>query len=107
MRIYILKGRQTVPVSFLRWAVWFEELDELCIVAKTRIGTATVLTVFVGLDCGSDSGPPMIFETMVTNGSMDGECTKYSSWEQAERGHQMTIEQLCDCHEDVPMRRAG
>lgn len=107
MKTYILKERRVVPVGFCKWAIWFQEQVESRIVSRTRIGVADVLTVFVGLDCGSGTGPPMIFETMVTDGSMDGECTKYSSWEQAERGHQMTIEQLCDCPEDMPMRRFG
>ena len=106
MKTYILKERQAVPVGFCKWAIWFQEHVESRIVAKTRIGVADVLTLFVGLHCGPESGPPLIFETMVTNGSMDGECVKYSSWEQAERGHQMTIEQLCD-EDEVPVRCAG
>ncbi len=107
MKTYILKERQAVPASFCKWAIWFQENVESRIVAKTRIGTAEVSTVFMGLDHNFvGNGPPMIFETMVFNGSMDGECTRYSSWEQAERGHQMTIEQLCDENE-MPVRRVG
>jgi hypothetical protein len=62
-------------------------------VAQTTIGQYRVSTVFLCLDHGFD-GEPQLFETMVFGGEDDWAdelLWRYSTWEQAERGHQ----QIC------------
>jgi hypothetical protein len=36
-------------------------------------------------------GPPLIFETMVFGGSKDGEMDRYSTKEEAEKGHEAMV----------------
>jgi len=48
-----------------------------------------VSTVFIGLDMGMGGGrDPLLFETMVFNGPCDDEMDRYSSWVEAEAGHE-------------------
>lgn len=52
-----------------------------------------VSTVFLGLDHSfTAGGPPIVFETMVFNGPMDGEMDRYSTWDDAEEGHRNMVE---------------
>jgi len=55
--------------------------------AKTRVNGATVSTVFLGLDHRFGAGPPLVFETMVFGGELDGDCDRYSTYDEAELGH--------------------
>lgn len=92
---YILNGHEAVPCNDLHeWGTWFQT-------AKRHVGQdeplpgVRVSTVFLGLDhrFGSD-GPPLIFETMVFGGELDQEQERYSTWEEAERGHAAMIERV-------------
>lgn len=86
---YILKDRTVLPESdLLTWARWFEDAGENRVVARTAVGTVTVSTVFLGVDHQfSPDGPPLIFETLVFGGPHDGTMDRYSTWDEAERGH--------------------
>lgn len=92
---YILIGRRPVQCDdVLRWAEWFETSDDARQVALTKIGRATVSTVFIGLDYQYGDGPPLLFETMVFGCQLDGEQLRYSTWEEAEAGHVATVERV-------------
>jgi hypothetical protein len=104
-----LLHRVAVPAAnLLDWAEWFETADR--VVAKTIIGdVAEVSTVFLGLDHNFNrTGDPLLFETMVfaveketfaLGGRFNEHCpqlhdlpmSRYSTWEQAEKGH----EEIC------------
>ena len=88
---YILRGKDAVPCDdLLEWGRWFETADRK--VALDYIGTVRVSTVFIGLNHNFlDDGPPHIFETMVFGGEMEGECARYSTWEEAESGHRALV----------------
>jgi hypothetical protein len=82
---WILRGKTPVAVNdAVEWAGWFKTADRT--VAKTKVGDATVSTVFLGLDHGF-SGRVLLFETMVFGGEHDGDCTRAATWEEAERQH--------------------
>jgi len=53
-----------------------------------------ISTVFLGLDMGfgHPKRDPLLFETMVFNGPLNEEMDRYSSWVEAEAGH----EAMCD-----------
>lgn len=91
---YILEGKTPVPCdNLLEWGNWLETADRC--VAKTRIGDIEISTVFLGLDHRfSGDGKPLLFETMVFGGEHDGEMDRYSTWEQAEKGHQKIVEKV-------------
>lgn len=83
---YILDNRKAVKVHRVsEWAKWFEKADRR--VAETKIGKARVSTVFLGLDHAFGGRPPMLFETMVFDGPLDGETERCTTWEQAEAQH--------------------
>lgn len=85
-RQYTLDGQIAKEcVDILAWARWMENADRR--VAITAQGDTEVSTVFLGVNHQFGDGPPLIFETMVFGGDYDGECCRYSTWEQAEGGH--------------------
>jgi hypothetical protein len=114
---YILVDK--VPVAtedLLAWAKWVEDVVKRR-VALDVIAGFEISTVFLGLDYAY-TGPPMLFETMVfeqlekpktqvididgkiyTFGpceresldNIDGYMTRYSTWDEAERGHAATV----------------
>lgn len=81
-----LEGKEPVRVAdCLEWAKWFESFDR-CI-ARDEIHDAVVSTVFLGLDHRFGDGPPLIFETLVFGGHLDGQMDRYSTWDEAATGH--------------------
>jgi hypothetical protein len=81
-RWYALEGKVVVEADS-PWHFEFMTLDERR-VARTELDGADVSTVFLGLD--------LVFETLVFGGPMDGECHRYSTWEQAEVGHKAMVQ---------------
>lgn len=94
-RNYILKdGKPVMEPDIMKWAKWFETRDR--IVEQTKIGSVKISTVFLGLDHNySDSGPPVLWETMVFGGKLDSVMNRCSgSKEQAETMHQEMVRRV-------------
>lgn len=90
---YILNGKEAVICNdLLKWGKWFETADRT--VKKTEVGDAEVSTVFLGLDHNFGRGEPLLFETMVFGGEHDGDQDRYSTWEEAEKGHEKMVKSL-------------
>lgn len=91
---YILIGQTPVPEpDLLKWAAWFETADR--IVFQTRLGETLISTVFLGIDHNfSDTGPPLLFETMIfTNGTWEGVYQqRCATWLEAEAQHDHAVE---------------
>ncbi len=94
MANYILEGKEPKEIhDILQWGKWFEENTKDRIVGKTDItDDIKVSTVFLGIDHNYGDGPPLLFETMVFGGEDDQELFRYSTWDEAEKGHQMAVE---------------
>jgi len=62
-------------------------------VAKTFVGEFEISTVFLGLDHRFGEGRPLLFETMAfpKDSRLDLECDRYSTWEEAEKGHALMV----------------
>jgi hypothetical protein len=85
---YILEGREIVPVEFLEWAEWFETNREARQLARDAREGVEVSTVFLGLDHSfSQEGPPIVFESMIFGGELDGEMQRYATYDEALAGH--------------------
>lgn len=88
---YILEGK--IPVEetdLITWAKWMEKGNK--VVKQTDLRkNVRVSTVFLGIDHAYLNGPPMLFETMIFGGEHDEYCERYSTWEQAEKGHEEAI----------------
>ena len=91
---YILEGHKAVECDDLMvWAKWFETAERH--VDKTEISSdVNVSTVFLGLNHNYGDGEPLLFETMVFGGEHDEEMERYSTWEQAEEGHNRWVDKL-------------
>lgn len=115
-QLWILNGRVPEPCLDLhRWAQWFGAADRH--VAKDEIAGHQILvsTVFIGIDHNFVSnGPPVLFETMVFGeehaGKLFGrDCTmredleqrRYSTWAEAEAGHQRIVQRYRDLEESA------
>lgn len=76
----------------LRWAAWFETHDRrVCQDLDEGDGDKKILvsTVFLGVNHRHfGEGPPILWETMVFGGLLDGEQRRYTSKEEALLGHQ-------------------
>lgn len=64
-------------------------------VAYTQLVNATISTVFLALDHSfGEDGPPILFETMVFGGELDQEQERYSTWAEAEQGHERWVQKV-------------
>lgn len=89
---YILDHRrQPLEVSMAVWSEWMASAERH--VALDERGDVQVSTVFLGLDHNHwGSGPPILFETMVFGGPLDGQQQRYTTWRAAEHGHRAWVE---------------
>jgi hypothetical protein len=104
---YILHGHIPVIEPDLRkWAEWYENVSNR-IVRKERIGSFLVNTIFLGIDHDFGDGGTLLFETMVFDEAelyydqlvdkhfptaIDEYTRQYSTWNDAEAGHQKTVD---------------
>jgi hypothetical protein len=100
---YILRDRKPVAVPRNEWikAERFKRPDNEreWRVGDTTIGDARVSTVFLEIDHRFvDEGPPILFETLVFGGPMDGEMERYATWEEAEQGHADMVFRVTAAH---------
>ncbi len=84
---YILKGKKPVKIDDVeKWAEWVETAERQ--VAKGTYGKVVISTVFLGLDHNFGfGGKPLLFETMIFGGKHNEYQKRYSTWEEAEKGH--------------------
>lgn len=99
--------------DLLPWAKWFEKADRA--VGRTTLGPFEVKTSFLGIDYNfHDEGPPLIFETMIFTADLSGKkhggnvpmkghmesffgyMRRYSTWDQAMKGHLEVCRELRD-----------
>lgn len=100
---YILVERMAIEVDdLMTWARWFEDNWKYKHVAATRIGTARVSTIFLGLDHSfAEDGPPILFETMIFNGPADQYQRRCSTWKQAEAMHKEACEYVRKAMQEI------
>lgn len=84
---YVLDGKTPRRVrDVLAWARAFGSKERH--LAADHVGRVAVSTVFLGIDHNYFGGEPLIFETMVFGGKHDGAQSRYSTYDEALRGHQ-------------------
>jgi hypothetical protein len=87
-RYYLLNEDKTLRrVSSKDWAHWFEADRMHRQMANHVIGGVRVSTVFLGVDHGDGTGPPVVFETMIFGGPYNDYQDRYSTYEDAMKGH--------------------
>jgi hypothetical protein len=71
--------------DLVEWARQFEKGNRK--LARETTGNGDVSTVFLGLDHSFGGSTPILFETMVFGGPLDGEQERYSTKAEAMAGH--------------------
>lgn len=102
---YILVGREVIPATTTEASLQLENIEARRIGYTKIANEVWVSTVFIGLD-HAFTGPPLVFETMVfapfdereDSMNLDGE--RYSTYAQAERGHQLWTERATERYAD-------
>jgi hypothetical protein len=89
---YKLEGHTPVRVESLHeWGVYMESAQKQ--VAETIVGDARISTIFTGVDYGFGK-KPLVFETTVFGGEHDSLLRRYSTWEEAAKGHDEIVIQV-------------
>lgn len=93
---YILddEGNPVPEDDLTKWGEWFESIGDGRRVERTCIGDVEISTVFLGLDHGYGSGPPMLYETMIFGGEHDSYQERCSTKEQAQAMHKRAVERV-------------
>lgn len=99
---YILDGKTPVAEpDLMKWGEWMQKANRTVRkdtatvkLAGQPIGEVRVSTVFLGLDHSFGEGPPLLFETMVFGGPLDQEQDRCSTWEAAEKMHELMCERV-------------
>ena len=92
---YRLDGHTPVPEpDLVAWGSWFVTADRT--VARTWLAPdVEVSTVFLGLDHAfQPGGPPLLFETMIFGGRLDGHQERFTTWAEAVTGHEALCAQV-------------
>lgn len=88
---YRLVGREVVEVTAEAERAWRERRH----VGDVTIRGVRVSTVFLVLDHGhEEGGRPLLFETLVFGGKLEGEMERYSTYEEAEKGHVRMVKRV-------------
>ena len=80
-----------VPIQepdLIKWGLWFEDHNDQRMVERTKIGDAEISTVFLGLNHAFGEGPPLLYETMVFGGALEGEMLRTATLEEAKAAHE-------------------
>src|SRR5262249_44754509 len=93
MEVYFVLDDRGVPVperDFAAWTRWFEQADRS--VARTVVAAdITVLSTFSGVD-EATRVTPLLFQTRVFGGVLDGEELRHSTRSEAVAAHDALVE---------------
>ena len=109
---YILvNGEPVEERDLIMWARWFEKNERILHVDRVLpllglFGDCRVSTVFLGLDHSFGSGPPLLWETMIFGGPLDGDEWRYASRAEAVAGHESAVLAAHAARNPLKRRRA-
>lgn len=90
--LYILKHRKPVLCPDVKkWGKRFNDFHKRR-VRSTYLDDIWISTVFLGVDHNFDSGPPLLFETMVFKDSEEIDCNRCATWREALRIHHYSVD---------------
>lgn len=95
---YILEGREPKRcLDYELWERWIDYDSQRCVVAFTQFFHREIIieTRFIGIDVApTESLGPLLFETTVEGGELDGHQGLYRNWEEAQIGHDLVCYQV-------------
>ena len=84
--IYDDNGKPVGQVDLFKWVQWLSP-EKRKVVHDTLKSGVKVSTVFLGLDHSFGRGVPLLWETMIFGGEHDQYQERYTSLEDAKKGH--------------------
>jgi hypothetical protein len=109
-RYYILRNDEVVEeLDHAVWSEWFEtDYKDVEQIAETETAHSSVQTRFlaVNLTLAQDQ-PPLLFETTVVGGWLEGQGEKYSSLEAARAGHDAWVGKVRAAEEENELPPPG
>jgi hypothetical protein len=92
-KFYILDAdNHVIGVDVVTWGRWWAEFTNRSVGMTQITSEIEVSTVFIGVDHRHyGKGPPLLFETMIFGGPLDGHQWRYASWDDAEAGHAAAV----------------
>lgn len=97
---YVLdESNKPKPVAdVIEWSDWMKTHPNR--IAYDKVGEAEVSTIFLGINHRfTEDGTPILWETMVFNGPLAGECSRYTSHSMAIAGHAATVARIRSGHQ--------
>jgi len=93
---YILdENNNVIPCDdVLVWGEWFSNFNRRQVANTKVIEGVKVSTVFIGINHSWRYGQLHIFESMIFGGISDGYTERYSTWEEAEKGHHQIVAKI-------------
>jgi hypothetical protein len=93
LKHYVLDAEHhVVEVDVMTWAMWFETIGNRTIGYTEVTSEIHVSTVFLGIDHRHwGDGPPILFETLIFGGPLNGQGMRYASYDDAETGHKTFV----------------
>lgn len=93
-RYILVDGKPVQEPDLYKWASWIGNSKDRFI-KSTIIGDTKISTVFLGLDHRYiGEGMPILFESMCFGGELDQEMERYTSLEDAKRGHSLMCQKV-------------
>jgi hypothetical protein len=109
-RYYILRNQQVVEEpDYAKWAAWRQNtFDQVRRVASTNTKHGTISTDFLGMSMTlSKTDPPLVFETKVEGGWLDGKSERYATLADAKAGHEAWVGRVHAAEEENPLPPPG
>lgn len=85
----------------VQWGRWFANGGNR-LVAFYQNGDVRVSTIFLGIDHSCRRGPPILFETMIFGGELNGLTRRCATWVEAEDQHFAVVRAVRNCEPVLP-----
>jgi hypothetical protein len=87
-------GFEGEPISWEEWLALLRDDDGVVVAVDTLDHNVEVSTVWLGLDHGfGQTARPLIYETVIYGGRLEGRGARYATREEALAGHAQAVEQ--------------
>jgi len=92
-----------------RWSEWYRDVyPDVRRVAHTELQFGTVSTEFLAMSMSlSRAEWPLLFETRVKGGWLDGESRRYATFEEARNGHERWVDRVRSAEDENPPPGVG
>ena len=104
-KLFYVLDENDNPVAtedYLKWSEFFSSINNRSFGYTQLEGNVTVSTIFMGIDYsfGLVEKNPILFETMVFGGPLNGKIKRYSSKDDAKKGHAAIVEEIRNHEEE-------